>query len=147
MADVSSAVDAIFDAATTQHSVFYDLYDAEMRSPCQVGEPFVHDQFDVVAWRPQRREQASDFSGLENALETEIHKDVKAYYGRYWSGCIETEHEEGHVSLIFLWNQKDIRSANRKSHRSFTGAEAQPITLEHLLCVHGTRLRVVSRGE
>lgn len=108
MADVSSAVDAIFDAATTQHSVFYDLYDAEMRSPCQVGKPFVHDQFDVVAWRPQRREHASDFSGLENALETEIHRDVKAYYGRYWSGCIETEHEEGHVSLIFLWNHKDI---------------------------------------
>lgn len=41
-------------------------------------------------------------------METTIHPDITAYYNAFWSGTIETESEEGQVSLIQLWNEKDF---------------------------------------
>ncbi len=49
-----------------------------------------------------------DFRGLANALECPIHPDICTYYGSYWSGSIEAESSEGHVSLIQLWNPEDF---------------------------------------
>jgi SecY interacting protein Syd len=50
---------------------------------------------------------ADDFAGLERALETTIHDDIKAYYGAFWSGGLEATARDGHVSLILLWNPSD----------------------------------------
>lgn len=60
-----------------------------------------------VSWRPSTRHNAEDFIGLESALGCVVHEDIKAYYGSYWSDTLEAEAEEGHVSLLFLWNQAD----------------------------------------
>lgn len=108
MADVKSTLDALIESVLAQYPTLYDIFDPEMRSLCTVGEPFSHDDLEVIRWVPHRRRRAEDFGGLENALEVEIHPDIKAYYGNHWSGCIETEHKEGHVSLIFLWNTLDV---------------------------------------
>ena len=88
----------------------YEVFDADWRSPCELGDPAVRrDGIEVVRWQPVARRYANDFAGLENALETDIHPDIKAYYGSYWSGGLEAEAPEGHVSLLFLWNEADGR--------------------------------------
>lgn len=89
-----------------------EVYDPEWRSPCETGEPY-HDESGVmrVPWQPLPRglntDIEHDFAGLENALETTIHPDIKAYYGSYWSGGLEADAPQGHVSLILLWNPQD----------------------------------------
>ena len=89
-------------------------YDAEWRSPCELGEPFARaahdDTFEaqqVVRWQPLKRSLADDFAGLENALDTEVHGDIKEYFSLYWSGNLEAAAPDGHVSLILLWNPQD----------------------------------------
>lgn len=98
-------------------------YDPEWRSPCEVGEPYWSTESppeslgvdsggtkgqQLIAWAPLARSYSNDFSGLENALETSIHPSIKEYYASYWSGPLETTAEEGHVSLLLLWNNQDV---------------------------------------
>ncbi len=84
-----------------------------------------------MPWQPLRRPEASDdFAGLERALELDVHPDIKRYYGRYWSGGLEAEADEGHVSLLLLWNHADAERlvenlighalAKRRTRASFT---------------------------
>lgn len=86
-----------------------DQFDPEWRSPCEVGGPFRDAGGNQrLAWRPLRRPEGSDdFVGLERALEVPIHPDIKTYYGSYWSGGLEAEAADGHVSLLLLWNEDD----------------------------------------
>jgi len=80
-------------------------YDPDWPSPCRIGPP---DTAGYICWEPVKQNEKTDFSGLENALELEIHPDVKAFYGAFWSAGLEATSEEGHVSLIQLWNQLDF---------------------------------------
>ncbi len=86
-------------------NVFATTFDPDWRSVCEID---VTADGDRVRWRPARQEQPVDFRGLENALEIPVHQSIKDYYGRYWAGGIETTSEEGHVSLIQLWNPDDF---------------------------------------
>ena len=74
-------------------------YDPQWSSLCQ---------FTDGKWKPVPQKAPVNFDGLANALETTIHPDITAYYSAFWSGTIETESEEGQVSLIQLWNQNDF---------------------------------------
>lgn len=108
MTDVASELDAFVERYVQQYPELVDPFDPQWRSPCETGEPFTAgDDERCVSWRPLRRAFADDFAGLERALETTIHDDIKAYYGRYWSGGLEATAQEGHVSLILLWNPAD----------------------------------------
>ncbi len=108
MTDVASELDAFVERYVQQYPQLIDPFDPQWRSPCETGDPFtVLDDERCVAWRPLRRAFADDFAGLERALETAIHPDIKSYYGRYWSGGLEATAQEGHVSLILLWNPAD----------------------------------------
>ncbi len=80
-------------------------HDPAWPSRCQVGEP---DAAGVIHWQPRERDSAADFSGLESALERELHADVKSFYGSYWSGSMEFAAEEGSVTLIQIWNDDDF---------------------------------------
>lgn len=84
-------------------------FDPDWRSPCERDEPYVNVRGErCVAWRPRVLDPPADhFQGLERALEVPIHPDVKTFYGRYWSGGLEAEADEGHVSLLLLWNPDD----------------------------------------
>lgn len=95
------------NATLAKYPTLWSFYDSNWRSPCQVGEPVEHKGALAVPWRPSQRFGADDFKGLERAFETEIHASIKEFYGMYWSGCLEAEAEDGHVSLILLWNPED----------------------------------------
>jgi SecY interacting protein Syd len=108
--DVAAELDAFVARYVADFPSLVDPFDPQWRSPCETGEPYESaDGVEVVPWRPLRRAFADDFAGLERALEVPIHADVKAYYGRYWSGGLEATADEGHVSLILLWNPSDAQ--------------------------------------
>jgi SecY interacting protein Syd len=106
--DVADELDAFVERYLLRYPELVDPFDPQWRSPCETGEPFTSgEEVRCVPWRPLRRAFADDFAGLERALGTTIHADIKAYYGRYWSGGLEATAQEGHVSLILLWNPSD----------------------------------------
>lgn len=108
MPDVANVLKGFVARYTDEFPDLYEIHDPQWRSPCEVGEPHAWpDGTQVVRWRPVARRYAEDFAGLENALETTIHPDIKAYYGAFWSGGLEARASEGHVSLILLWNPAD----------------------------------------
>lgn len=108
MPDVANVLNGFVARYTDEFPDLYEIHDPQWRSPCEVGEPHAWpDGTQVVRWRPVARRYAEDFAGLENALETTIHPDIKAYYGAFWSGGLEARASEGHVSLILLWNPAD----------------------------------------
>jgi len=97
---------------TKTYPVLEEAFDPEWRSPCELGEPYA-DAGGIrrIRWEPlpRRADQVSeDFAPLERALECSIHRDIKDYYGAFWSGGLEAEAPDGHVSLILLWNDADL---------------------------------------
>ena len=78
-----------------------------------------------------RREQPADFSGLAAALETAIHPDFIAYFGRYWSDPIPASGLCGHVELLLLWNMADEERlvANQLGHVLQARRAKRPLTL------------------
>jgi SecY interacting protein Syd len=80
-------------------------FDPEWLSECQKD---VVDADGLVGWQPIEQHHPVDFRGLENALELQVHPDVKEYFGSFWSGSLEATCKEGHVSLIQLWNPQDF---------------------------------------
>ncbi|MCB1685246.1 MAG: SecY-interacting protein Syd [Pseudomonadales bacterium] len=108
---VTHALTNFVDAYCRTYPVLDTAYDPEWTSPCEIGEPYSgSDGERRIHWRPIARESADgDFAPLERALETAVHPDIKAYYGAYWSGSLEAEAPDGHVSLLCLWNPDDIQ--------------------------------------
>ena len=82
--------------------LFRRPFDNEWRSLC---EHYQEKNFSY--WSPVKQEVPVSFAGLENALEIEIHPDIKEYYGTFWSGSLEANCSEGPLSLIQLWNEQD----------------------------------------
>ena len=63
-----------------------------------------------VPWQPLRRPEdakATLFEPLERALEISVHRDLRTFFGHYYSGGLETNSPEGPVSLLQLWNDDD----------------------------------------
>ena len=102
-------------------------YDPEWPSPCRIGAP---DTAGFIRWEPVRQNEKTNFRGLENALELDVHEDIRDFYGTFWSAGLEATSEEGHVSLIQLWNLQDFDRlienlighalAKRRQKHSFT---------------------------
>ena len=123
---VTNALSSIIEKASAQreHQPYRTPAD-EWASPCEISR----DQ-DWVYWQPVPQVPAVNFRGLENAIGAPIHPDISAFYSSFWSGTIETTSQEGHVSLIQLWNEDDFERLignlvghyleQRRANRDFT---------------------------
>ena len=107
---LESAIDTFFEHYRKSFDSLTTPHDAQWPSPCEIGKPWEDETGNAwTCWQPVRRHAtADDFAGLENALEMPIHPDIKTHYGRYWSANLEAEAPDGHVSLLYLWNQQDV---------------------------------------
>ena len=119
---VTQALSAFIDDYVTRYPDLRDPFDPQWRSPCEIGPPLlapgqavaeqVHSQHAQsqmeIPWRPLARELPTDlFAPLARALEIDIHPDIIAYYGSFFSGGLEAHSAEGPVSLLQLWNHAD----------------------------------------
>jgi SecY interacting protein Syd len=117
-------------------------FDSAWVSHCQIGAPNADG---IIHWKPRERDTVADFTGLERALETEIHPDIKSFYGSYWSGVLELRAEEGGVTLIQIWNDDDFDRLieNILGHAMAKLRKKEPLTIfvactdeeEHILSV------------
>lgn len=107
-------------------SSFSNSYDPQWRSACELFQ-----QGQSTHWLPVVQDTPVDFSGLANAVGKPIHPDICAYYGCYWAGTLEVSSQEGHVSLIQLWNQDDFERliANLIGHLMAKSRIKQPFTV------------------
>ena len=111
---LEDAIDTFVEHYVKTHPALTIEHDPQWASPCEIGIPWRDGDDLLTAWQPVRRERLEgdaghDFSGLENALEIEIHPDIKTHYGRYWSANLEAEAPDGHASFLFLWNEADAQ--------------------------------------
>lgn len=84
-------------------------HETDWPSLCQQGDAFLSEQMiDCIHWQPIQREQNNDLSGLEKALDIELHPDIQSFFSRYWSEQIETIFQQGNLTLLFVWNQADM---------------------------------------
>lgn len=133
---VQSALENFVSHYQQSYPELTEIYDPQWRSPCESAQPFT-DEGGVtrIAWQPLKRgldpTTRHDFAGLENALEITIHPDIKAYYGSYWSGGLEAEAPQGHVSLILLWNPEDAERliANLIGHAMAKRRTRRPLSV------------------
>jgi len=109
MANLVPAMDTFFEHYCKSFDRLIAPHDPQWPSPCEIDKPWQDARGESwTRWQPLRRHTtADDFAGLEAALETTIHADIKTHYGRYWSANLEAEAPDGHVSLLYLWNQQD----------------------------------------
>ena len=84
-------------------------HDPDWPSPCQQGELFMSEQMLAsIYWKPIQRTVNNDLSGLEQALEITLNPDIKIYFTRYWSEQIDAIFQQGNLTLMFIWNEKDM---------------------------------------
>lgn len=48
------------------------------------------------------------FNNVEEALNLELHQDIKTYFTTIFSGDIEAQCSDGELSLLFAWNREDF---------------------------------------
>ena len=109
MDTVSRALQALVNRALAlaPEGHFWLPFDPDWRSPCELDRRR-EAQGPQIGWRPAPQTPPVSFDGLANALDQPIHPDSCAYFSQYWSGSLETQTQEGHVSLIQLWNPADF---------------------------------------
>lgn len=84
-----------------------------------------------IEWLPAPNGKTDElFSHLEAGLELELHKDLKQYYGAFWSEGICCQSNDGLVQLIQLWNDTDLEllRENLLGHAFMKSKKRQPIT-------------------
>ena len=73
-------------------------------SQCIIGEF----NEELNTWKPSATEEMLTFENVEQALDIELHQDVKEYFGAMFSESIQATCEEGHLSLLFAWSKYDF---------------------------------------
>ncbi|MFM8355817.1 MAG: SecY-interacting protein Syd [Gammaproteobacteria bacterium] len=111
MSDAAAlALDALIEQWLRMHGSALQPYDPEWPSLCAAGPEHTDSSGATwLPWRPVRRPTARlpALDGLERALETPLHADIRAYYERWWSGPLEVRSPSLRLQLILLWNEED----------------------------------------
>jgi len=101
---VTTALDRFLKTALTnnQDRGFELSPDPEWPSPCEYLEEDKH------LWRPVKQDPAISFEGLSHALELDIHPDIQAFYGSFFSESFNASASEGELVLLQLWSPRDF---------------------------------------
>ena len=80
-------------------------FDEEWVSPCQQEK---YDEKHVL-WKPVLPTQALQFDNVENALEIELHSDIKTYFTTLYGDSAHAKSDDGYLSLLLPWNYDDFQ--------------------------------------
>ena len=80
-------------------------HDSDWPSPCEQG---AINNGETVHWQPFPCEPPLDFANIEQALELELHPDIKTYFGRFFCANLAANASDGKLELLFPWSQKDF---------------------------------------
>jgi SecY interacting protein Syd len=99
-----------FDALIARFEQFWQTnpppavaLDPDWPSPCLIDSADEH----TSNWRPVRRGDTVDFSGVEAALNLTLHPTITCFYGRYFSETLTAVYHGERVELVQIWNQDD----------------------------------------
>ncbi|AZG72699.1 SecY-interacting protein [Shewanella livingstonensis] len=85
---------------------------------------------DVVFWQPVKRDVTANFSNVEHALNIQLHQDIHAFYGQYFSAPLPFTASFGYGELIQAWNQADFENLQQNviGHLIMKQKLKQPLT-------------------
>lgn len=116
---LEASIDRFFQRFSAHNPEPVTPWDRDWPSPCEIGSPFQGTkgpgaqsqgvEETLTRWQPTARHLAeSDFAGLENAIEREVHPDIKTYFSKYWSDTVSALAPDGRCSLLFVWSPRDV---------------------------------------
>lgn len=80
-------------------------HDEDWPSPCE-QQPVKEGE--AVGWQPVACEPPLSFANIEQALELELHPDIKTYFGSFFSANLTARTTDGELELLFPWSAKDF---------------------------------------
>lgn len=102
-------------------------FDEDWISPCELAK--FNDE--LITWQPKRIEQSLCFDNVSSALEVDLHPDISTYFTTMFSEEIQATCEEGHLSLLFAWNEDDFARLQQNiiGHIMMKQKLKQPLTV------------------
>lgn len=103
----------------------------------------------MIHWRPVRQQPTSDmFERLAEALEIQLHPDIRTWYTRYWSDPLPARHEDGELTLLLCWNDEDMERlrGNLLGHLMAKQKQHQPLSL-FFACTDGDEFMTVDNRD
>lgn len=84
----------------------------------------------TIEWLPAPNGDFCLFDDLERGLEITLHRDLKQFYGAYWSEGICCQSSQGLIQLIQIWNETDLEllRENLLGHAFMKTRKKQPLT-------------------
>lgn len=73
-------------------------------APCQLSVLDEHQ----VSWQPVIQQPPADFSNVEQALELQLHSDIKQFYSLYYGAGLGASHSRGALQLLMVWDNADL---------------------------------------
>ena len=59
-------------------------------------------------WRAVERCSDGDFSGIEKALNLNVHPDIRYLFGHFWCGHVAAQTDRGKFDVLHAWNDEDF---------------------------------------
>lgn len=89
-----------------QHKLTLQAWSADPASPAPCQQAVLDDH--QVSWQPVMQQPPADFSNVEQALELELHPDIKQFYSLYYGAGLGASHSRGPLQLLMIWDQTDL---------------------------------------
>ena len=109
---------------------YYPLGEASICIQGAFDENNDNNSDEVVYWKPVKRDDIADFHNVEHALSIQLHPDIHAFYGQYFSAPLYFNAAFGEGELLQAWNQTDfeILQQNVIGHLIMKQKLKQPLT-------------------
>lgn len=121
-------------------------YDQSWLSPCLQGTENVAEG-EKIDWQPLQEPHYGDLSGLENAMECDLHPSLRAFFGGVYSEHLHATYQGNTLTLLFVWNDEDLNQLveNQLGHILLKTRAKLPLTL-FIACTDDNRIIAIENS-